>query len=628
MCGITGFISKNPLLDHSRLRSMREALAHRGPDDSGQELWDSAGRRVADGLGTVGLAHCRLSIIDLSAAGHQPMSNETGKIWISYNGEFYNFADYRAELELRHEFTSHTDTETILHLFEEHGIEGTLQRINGMFAFALWDSHARRLVLARDRLGKKPLYYMHRPDGSLLFASEIKALLASGLVDRDQIDPVALVQFWTYGYATGARTLYSQIRRLLPGHYAIWQDGCLDLREYWDCPFGMGEGRKDPLPVLADELEALLCDAIRLRLVSDVPVGLFLSGGIDSSLIAALTAKKVGARINSFTIGFAHEAFNEAPHAAAVAEHLGLSNQILHVTEDVQPQIGTIARQFDEPFGDSSCIPTWFVAKMAREHVTVALTGDAGDELFAGYNLYAKALSLWGTPEQRRLFAFRKTPLRQLADLWMRHACRDRRLTVLEMMMSPRELRKILSDEVWSKLKGVNPYEDRERWYVRTAGADLLSQFQYMNLKTYLPDDILVKVDRTSMAWALECRCPFLDHRVVEFAARLPYGAKIDEQGRQKRILRHILKKYVPDRLIDRPKMGFGVPWAEWCRGPLGSELHARWLHQRNPYHRHEAGSSLFPARGPGNAAQQWNAYCALLFFEHNGLGGDGGHAT
>jgi len=627
MCGIVGFISERPFLDRSRLRAMREALAHRGPDDSGQQLWDSAGRPVTNGPGTVGLAHRRLSIIDLSAAGHQPMSNETGKIWISYNGEFYNFADYRTELELRHEFASHTDTETIIHLFEDHGIEETLRRINGMFAFALWDSRARQLFLARDRLGQKPLYYIHRPDGSLLFASEIKSLLASGLVDRDQIDPVALVQFWTYGYATGARTLYSQIRRLQPGYYAIWQDGHLDIREYWDCPFGIGEGRKDPLPVLADELEALLCDAIRLRLVSDVPVGLFLSGGIDSSLIAALTAKSAGTQINSFTIGFSQKAFNEAPHAAAVADHLGLSNQILHVAEDVQPQIGTIARQFDEPFGDSSAIPTYFLAKLAREHVTVALTGDAGDELFAGYHSYAKALSLWGIPEQRRLFATGGSPVHRLMDAWFRFACRKQRLTVLEMMTNPRELHRILSNEVWSKLDGVNPYADRERWYARTADVDLLSQLQYMNLKTYLPDDILVKVDRMSMAWALECRSPFLDHRIVEFAARLPYEAKIDEQGRQKRILRHILRKYVPDRLIDRPKMGFGVPWAEWCRGTLGRKLRVSWTHQRNPYHRHGAGSSLFPVHGTGNAAQQWYAYCALLFFEHNGLSGDGGNA-
>ncbi len=619
MCGIAGFVSQAPLLDGARLRAMRDALAHRGPDDAGQELWDGAGRRVVDGPGAVGLAQRRLSIIDLSPAGHQPMSNEDGSVWIVYNGEFYNFAESRAGLEAAgHRFASHTDTETIVHLFEDHGIEPTLRRMNGMFAFAIWDARARRLVLARDRLGKKPLFYAQLPDGSLLFASEIKALLASGRVDASpaDADAASLVQFWTYGYATGERTIFPQIRRLLPGHYAVWQDGRLETHEYWDCPFGTGPVRTTPLPELAEELEALLCDAIRLRLVSDVPVGLFLSGGIDSTVVAALTSRAVGANLESFTIGFETAAFDESQHAAAIAAHLGLSNRTLRVTEDVRPHVETIARHFDEPFGDSSAIPTWFLAKLARAHVTVALTGDAGDELFAGYHAYAKALQLWGDAEQRRIFDAPRPLLRRLADEWYRRACRDRNLTVLEMKMSPRELRRILSDEVWARLGGANPYAARERWYPRAGGADLLSRLQYMNLKTYLPDDILVKVDRASMAWALECRCPFLDHRVVEFAARLPYAAKIDGSGRQKRILREILRKYVPDALIDRPKQGFGVPWAEWCRGPLGAQLRGAWRAQRNPFHRPGAATRLFPEGRSGNAARQWYAYCALLFFE------------
>lgn len=615
MCGITGFVSTDTLIDGNRLQIMRDALVHRGPDDAGQVMWDAAGRRIFEGMGAIGLAHRRLSIIDLSAAGHQPMSNESGDIWIVYNGEFYNFADYRAELSTRHRFASHTDTEIILHLFEDYGLEETLHRLNGMFAFAIWDTRTCTLYLARDRLGKKPLYYSHLPDGSLLFASEIKALLLSGLIDQSKIDPASLVQFWTYGYATGGRTIFSQIRRIQPGHYAVWKAGEFGEEEYWDCPFGVDEAWNRPLKDLEEELEALLCDAIRLRLIADVPVGLFLSGGIDSSLIAALTVKTADTEMNSFTIGFADESFNEAEYAKAVAAHLRLPNKVLQVTEDIQPIVPAISRQFDEPFGDSSAIPTWFVAKLARKHVTVALTGDAGDELFAGYHVYAKALSLWGTPEQRRLFATAQTPLQKLVDHRMRLLRGDRQLTVLEMMMSTRELHRILSDEVWNSLSGVNPYEDRERWYARVADADLLSQLQYMNLKTYLPDDILVKVDRTSMAWSLECRCPLLDHRVVEFAARLPDSAKIDAQGRQKAILRRILQKYVPDHLIDRPKMGFSVPWAQWCRGSLGTHLRNRWESQKNQYHRPSAASRLFPRHKIGWASRQWNAYCALQFF-------------
>ena len=247
-----------------------------------------------------------------------------------------------------------------------------------MFAFALWDARKRRLFLARDRIGQKPLYYTRRADGALLFASEIKALLASGVVDSDSVDPAALIQHWSYGYSTGEQTIYPQIKRLLPGHYAVWENGDFETHEYWDCPFGVGEIRNESLPELADELEHLLCDAIRLRLVSDVPVGLFLSGGIDSALIAALTRKRVGADLNSFTIGFSHASYDEAPHATAIANHLGLSNQTLPLDEDMLPHVAGIADHFDELFGDSSAIPTFFLSKLAREHVTVALTGDAG----------------------------------------------------------------------------------------------------------------------------------------------------------------------------------------------------------------------------------------------------------
>jgi asparagine synthase (glutamine-hydrolysing) len=617
MCGIVGFVSLDPLLDGCRLRTMNDKLAHRGPDDAGDILWDRDGKRIVHdhAQACVGLAHRRLSIIDLSYAGHQPMSNESEELWITYNGEFYDFFSYRQELRERHIFRSNTDTETILHLFEEKGIEQTLSCINGMFAFGLWDMRQRRLFLARDRLGKKPLYYMHRSDGSLLFASEIKALLASGFVDASRVDAASLVQHWSYGYSTGEQTLYPQIKRLLPGHYGVWEDGRFETHEYWDCPFGIGNLRTEPLGDLAEELEALLCDAIRLRLVSDVPVGLFLSGGIDSALIAALTTKVVGADLNSFTIGFSHAAFDEAPHAAAIASHLGLSNTMLPVDEDMLPHVSGIADHFDELFGDSSAIPTYFLSKLARAHVTVALTGDAGDELFAGYRTYAKALQLWGNLDQRRLFYEPCSFSRKMMDEAFRHLHRHHLQTVLELQMPPRRLRKILAQQVFDSLAGASPYQERERWYSRTEGAELLSRLQYMNLKTYMVDDVLVKVDRMSMASSLECRCPFLDYRVVEFASRLPYYAKIDEQGRQKNILRHILRKYVPDSIMDRPKQGFSVPWAEWCRGAFGDELRRAWVMQRNPYHQQAAANWIFPQGRDGNPFHQWYAYCILRFF-------------
>jgi asparagine synthase (glutamine-hydrolysing) len=603
-------------MDADTLTRMRDTLAHRGPDDAGSCVWDGQGRATECEKGVVGLAQRRLSILDLSKAGHQPMSNAGETSWITYNGECYNFQDERALLADDYQFQSQTDTEVILRLHNTYGTEATLKRLNGMFAFAIWDTTTRTLTLARDRLGKKPLYYMQRDDGSLLFASEIKALLASGFVDKERIDPIALVQFWTYGYATGERTLYDQIKRVPPGHFARWKDGALHVQEYWDCPFGENDAPQRSMDDLADELDELLSDAIRMRLIADVPIGLFLSAGVDSSLIAALASRVSSAPLQSFTIGFEQQGFNEAPFAADIAKHIGIENQTLGVTDAMEDAFETIARQFDQPFGDSSAVPTYFVCKMAREHVTVALTGDGGDELFAGYDAYAKALWFWGNRDQRRQFSNVLSPLQKCVEGHKRFIRGDKRLTALEMIMSQSRLRDVLHADVWRGIVGVNPYADRERWYARSAKSDLLSQMQYMNIKTYLPDDILVKVDRMSMAHALECRSPLLDYRVAEFASRLPYSAKIDATGRRKALLRHLLARYVPDTLMDRPKMGFRVPWAEWCAGPMGATLRERWKAQRNGLQRPEAADRLFPAHKQGWASWQWNAFTSMLFFE------------
>ena len=615
MCGITGFASKEPYLDQVTLLAMRDALIHRGPDDAGCRAWALDGQQVSDGPGVVGLAHRRLSIIDLTAAGHQPMSNEAGSVWITYNGEFYNYSEYHRELSAHHRFTSNSDTETIIHLFEDHGIEETLKRMNGMFAFALLDVPSKTIFLARDRLGKKPLYYAQFPDGTLLFASEIKALLKSGLIDKEKIDPIALVQFWTYGYVSGERTFFQQIKRLLPGHYAVWQEGRLTIREYWDCAFGQAVFAGRSLDDMAEELEELLTDAIRLRMIADVPVGLFLSGGVDSSLVAALTAKYVGRDIRSYTIGFSQEGYDESVQARAVADHLGLSNTILTVEGDTEPFFAPIARHFDEPFGDRSAIPTYFVSKLARQYATVVLTGDGGDELFAGYNLYVKALALWGDRQQRRMFAQPSSILQKVSDLWFRHGLKNRKLSVLEMLVSPRDLRNILCPDLWENVRGKAWYSDREQWYERVAGTDILSQLQYVNLKTYLPDCVLVKVDRMSMVHSQECRSPLLDHRIVAFAAKLPFSAKFDLAGGQKNILRHILHKYLPDNLVDRPKRGFSPPWGHWCRGPLGMRMRSAWQSQTNGYQNPAGATRIFPESGNGADALQWNAFSSLIFF-------------
>ncbi len=623
MCGIVGFAGRDPLLNADQLGRMRDTLIHRGPNDAGLELWGANGRACLPGeLGVIGLAHRRLSIIDLSPAGHQPMSNEDGTVWIVFNGEFYNFAEYRAELEGQgHVFKSRTDTETIIHLYEQHGIEETLRRMNGMFAFAIWDARRRRLVLARDRVGKKPLYYVMRPDGALLFASEMKALLASGLVDRDAVDWVALDQVWEVGVTVGEHTIYQAVRRLLPAHYATWSDGSLAPCEYWDC-------RPDPAAAAGrfpeskvDELEALLCDSIRLRLIADVPVGLFLSGGIDSSLIAALTQKVSGGRIASYTIGFSQPGFDESCHAQAVARAIGIENHVLRIDEEMAGAAESVARQFDEPFGDSSAIPTYFVSKLARRHVTVALTGDGGDECFAGYESFRQALRIWGDPAQRRAFA---RPLRLMERLWeakLRWLGFPKAFVLLDGKLARRKRNRLFKAEFRARVSRADMFQERMDWLARVPCADLLSRLQYVTQKTWLADDFLRKVDMMSMAHALECRCPLLDHRVAEFAARLPYEAKMDGDGNGKRILRALLARYVPAALFERPKQGFGIPWEYWCRGAMGQQLRQRWRAWKNPWFEPGAADILFPAEVIGSNFLQWNGYVTLAHFNRLGDG-------
>ena len=564
MCGIAGFCGSKRWLTPRVLEGMRDTLTHRGPDDRGLVAWDERGNPVKDEEpAAVGLGHRRLSIIDLSADGRQPLASEDGRYTLVYNGEFYNFEDFVPDLVRKgHQFTSRTDGEVIVHLLEEQGIERTLANMNGMFAFAIWDRSSQTMILARDRLGKKPLYYALQADGSLLFASEMKALLASDKVDRGKVDEAALVQSWQFGYTVGERTFFRDIRRLLPGHYAVWKDGRLDVRAYWDCPFGVAVNDRANLDDLADELETLIVDAVRIRLKADVPVGLFLSGGIDSSLIAALTARVIRRPLAAFTISFDQHGYDEAPWAAAVAKHLDLDHRVLPVTESLSPSFSSIARQFDEPFGDSSAIPTFFVSKLARKHVTVALGGDGGDELFGGYESYAEGLGWWGNAEQKKMFHKSRRGLGRLWDWKQRLTPPARRLSVWQCATGIVDSWRLLSPAVRAGVGRRGIYGDRERWYPAVEQSDLLSQMQYVDLKTYLPDDILVKVDRMSMANSLECRSPLLDYRVVEFAARLPHAAKISGDGRRKVILRKILSRYLPDSLVDPPKKGFSIPWS------------------------------------------------------------------
>ncbi len=620
MCGIAGFAGGAgdiTDLNQQRLLLMRDSLIHRGPDDAGIRMFNEADGQQKPTVGpTVGLAHRRLSIIDLTQAGQQPMSNEDGTVWITYNGECYNYKELLHELiKEGHVFSSATDTEVLVHGYEQWGLSGLIERLNGMFSFAIWDQRKQELLLARDRLGKKPLYYLQQGD-TLVFASEIKAFIAGGFLDEQDIDAAALIQFWCYGYTTGVRTIYKQVQRVLPGHYLIWKNGKISITEYWDVQFGRNPAPERKLDDLADELEALLIDAVRMRLIADVPVGVFLSGGIDSSLIASLAAQVTNHSIRSFSIGFSEKKFDETQYAWAVADHLGIENVLLRVEDNLQPFFQQIALHFDELFGDSSAIPTWFVAKLAREHVTVALTGDAGDELFAGYDSYGKALSIWGNRKERKLFRGRVSAFQQLVDsLQLRFVGKDQRLSALDRIMPLFMLKNVLTPEVFSQVSVQDALYDREHWYERVANVDLLSQLQYVHLKTYLPDDILVKVDRMSMAHALECRSPFLDYRVVEFAARLSFSHKITSDGKGKYLLRHLLKRSLPEELIDRPKMGFSIPWSEWCKGPLGRDIEKQWGAMQSPWFRKDAVNFLFPKKRLGWPRRQWNAFCVASLF-------------
>lgn len=587
MCGFTGFLTDDwPHDAGDILHAMTSVIAHRGPDDSGAWFDPEAG---------VALGHRRLAIIDLTEAGHQPMTSPSGRYVAIYNGEIYNHHELRDELEATGaapDWRGHSDTEVMLAAIDHWGVRGALERLNGMFAFALWDRQSRTLVLARDRLGEKPLYW-GRMGNTLLFGSELKALTQHprfvGEVDRD-----SLTSFLRYNYVPGPRTIWRGVNKLLPGHFVeIRERGRVigDTRPYWDFRSVAEAGAADPLPdtpELVDALDRLLRDSVLRRMEADVPLGALLSGGVDSSVIVALMQAQSSRPVRTFTIGFEDPSFNEAAHAKAVAQHLGTEHVELYVTAqhalDVLPKLPTM---WDEPFSDSSQIPTYLVSELTRRHVTVSLSGDGGDELFGGYNRHVNGLRSWqvanrlpGPLKGLLGHALQNRTASRAAARAMRFApARHRYLGLADRLP---KLGQIICEEnpdaVYRRLVshatepdsivlgGGEPQSHDDRLDIRFD--DFRQKMMYLDTITYLPDDILVKIDRASMAVSLEGRVPFLDHRVVEFAWRLPMSAKIRD-GRGKHILRQVLDRYVPRNLIERPKMGFAIPIAQWLAGPL-----------------------------------------------------------
>lgn len=581
MCGICGVIHfDGSPVDKQNLVRMVEPIHHRGPDDSG--VWCEAG---------VGLGNTRLAIIDLSIAGHQPLTNETNEIWIAFNGEIYNFQSIRDEMIRRgHTFRSHTDTESIVHLFEERGIE-CLQSLRGMFALAIWDGRERELWLARDRLGKKPVYYFH--DGSkLIFGSEIKCILSYPGVPR-QLDRSVLPLYLTYGYIPAPQTVYRGIRSLRPGCWLRVKDGQIEERAYWTAPtptstLPRAEGEWE------EELLHHLREAVRLRLISDVPLGAFLSGGLDSSAVVALMAEAASGPVKTFAMGFGGESsYDETAHARLIAKHLGADHHEFIVEPQTVELVPKLAWHFDQPFGDSSAIPTYLVSKMARDYVTVALNGDGGDELFAGYErFYAARLA----KNYQRAPEWAHRGIMALARGWPQGTSyRDigrrtlRFVTGARVPLAEQYLNwvGIMSDEVVNGLVGEPRAIAHFQNYFRHASGDPhansgdpVPTLLDVNLRSYLPDDLLIKADRMSMAASLEARSPFLDHVLVEFAATMPADLKL--RGRTtKYILKRAVAGLLPPGVVDRPKHGFGVPIGKWFRTGLREYLSDMLLSKR-----------------------------------------------
>jgi asparagine synthase (glutamine-hydrolyzing) len=608
MCGICGFVSLKPVQNGERiLQRMVEALRHRGPDGCGVWIGDAEKRSNGDtekrGRGETEkyayIGHTRLAIIDLSEAGKQPMPNEDGSVWVSYNGEIYNFLELRSLLEQKgHRFRSRTDTEVLVHAYEEWG-DDFVTKLRGMFAFAIWDEERKRngetekrrsgargrLLLARDRLGIKPLFYAHLPDGTLVFASELNAVLQHPSVSRE-IDPLAVDAYFAYGYIPAPLTIYRDVRKLPPAHYLVWENGEIKLQRYWQLDFT--RKRTENAEELAEELRERLKETVKLHLISDVPLGAFLSGGMDSSSIVALMAQVSDRPVKTFSIGFDDEKFNELPYARLIAQRYGTEHHEFIVAAPTASLMPDLVGYFGEPFADSSALPTFIVSKIAREHVTVVLSGDGGDEIFAGYEWTRRALLWTSKPQPQSPIASRQSPnlwhealIRHGTSFWHRllKAWRDWRsgpvATFQRRTKTPFAIRQLLySRDLLEALNGQVADYIQDELLRNAPVSDWREIFLYCDAMLYLPDDCLTKVDRMSMAVALEVRPPLLDHTIVEFAASLPFDFKW-RNGTTKWLLKQAMKNDLPQETMRQRKQGFSIPVAKWMRGPLADEVAA-----------------------------------------------------
>lgn len=572
MCGITGVIysEQRRSVDPGVLKRMADSIAHRGPDAEGFHIDRNAG-----------LAHRRLSIIDLEG-GDQPIGNEDGSVQVVFNGEIYNFRELRSELELKgHQFKTFSDTEVIVHLYEELG-DGCVERLRGMFAIALWDARKQRLLLARDRVGIKPLFVSVN-NRRIVFGSELKALLAHGDVQRE-VDPVAIDEYLNYGVIPGNRCIFRGVEKLLPGHVMTvdvprWQ---IERKRYWQLNFEADESLS-----INDWQEAILAridETVRLHLLADVPVGSFLSGGIDSSIVTGLASRALATPIQTFSMGFREAAFNELPAAREIAEHFGTEHTERVVSADAVSLLPQLTKFYDEPFADSSAVPTFLVSQIASQHVKVVLSGDGGDEALGGYSRYAHDLK--EASVRRFIPSWMRRPwLSTLASVWPKADRLPRPLRLktflTNMSLKPGDAyantlslcrlplrHQLLNADLRSAVRQHDPAHSASSGF-RNGGSEPINGMIAADMATLLPDDYLVKVDRASMANGLEVRPPLLDHEFLELCARVPARLKINH-GETKWLLRQTARSLVPPSIIDRPKQGFEIPVDQWFRGPLG----------------------------------------------------------
>src|SRR5262245_611472 len=568
MCGIAGFVespdARSPFgADASRalVHRMCGVIRHRGPDDEGVFVDEG-----------VALGMRRLSIIDLST-GHQPIHNEDRTVWIVFNGEIYNFPELRRELEAAgHRFYTSTDTEAIVHAYEQWGAQA-IRRLRGMFGLAIWDARSKSLLVARDRAGIKPIYYAE-VNGRLYFGSELKSLLEAPDLPRD-LDLDALDHYLSFLYTPRDGSIFARVRKLPPGHVMTWRDGRLAIEQYWQ--ISENETFRGSEAEAVSQLRDVLTGAIKGHLLSDVPLGAFLSGGIDSSLVVGLMSEVSGARVKTFSIEFDEPAFDELEHARRVAQHFDTDHHEFVVKPDAIGILDRLVWHFDEPFADSSAIPTWYVSEMARRHVTVVLSGDGGDELFGGYDRYVPhprvvAFDRCSPRAFRRVAAIAAARLPHVArgKNFLRHGARyvpSRYINAISVFLTVEEPA-LLSREVMARLNGSDPENRLALHFERYAQLPWPSQMMRFDAETYLPEDVLTKVDRMSMAHSLESRVPLLDNDVIEFASSLPAAMKIKGEQR-KHVLKEVAATLLPPEILNRRKQGFGVPLGTWFRGNL-----------------------------------------------------------